>query len=216
MIYTETINITLLWSIQVSIADNCDCDISLNLLAVAAQDYDAYNNGLDEDIFLKTSNGGVFKGRVWPGVTAFPDWFHENTQDYWNNEFTTFFNADTGVDIDALWIDMNEPSNFCDFPCDNPEAQEDDAAQIEFGAKGSNVSKRISRGAVAPRLDNPQVQPRSLALRQADGSKKGLPGRNLIDPSYKIKNEFGILSNRTANTDLIHQGGWAEYDTHNL
>ncbi|CAO2651810.1 Nn.00g000930.m01.CDS01 [Neocucurbitaria sp. VM-36] len=184
--------------------------------AVAAQDYDAYNNGLDQDIFLKTSNGSVFKGRVWPGVTAFPDWFHENTQDYWDNEFTTFFNADTGVDIDALWIDMNEPSNFCDFPCDNPEAQEDDAAQIEFGAQGPNVAKRIARRAVAPRVDSSQVQPRSLAARQADGTKKGLPGRDLLDPSYKIKNEFGILSNRTANTDLIHQGGWAEYDTHNL
>jgi alpha-glucosidase len=24
------------------------------------------------------------------------------------------------------------------------------------------------------------------------------------------------LSNKTADTDLIHQGGWAEYDTHNL
>jgi alpha-glucosidase len=39
-----------------------------------------------------------------PGVTAFPDWFATGTQEYWNSEFTTFFNADTGVDIDALWI----------------------------------------------------------------------------------------------------------------
>jgi alpha-glucosidase len=32
-------------------------------------------------------------------------------QKYWDDEFASFFNADTGVDIDALWIDMNEPSN---------------------------------------------------------------------------------------------------------
>lgn len=86
---------------------------------------------------------------VWPGVTVYPDWFSENVTAYWNNEFSLFFNQDSGVDIDALWIDMNEPSNFCrksnttsgwlsrlpedshyppqnilltasDFPCDNP------------------------------------------------------------------------------------------------
>lgn len=91
--------------------------------AVAYQDYDAFNNGKDDDIFMKTDNGSIYKGVVWPGVTAFPDWFHPNTQDYWNGEFSSFFSADSGVDIDALWIDMNDPSNFCNYPCSNPEEQ---------------------------------------------------------------------------------------------
>ncbi|KAF1962356.1 alpha/beta-glucosidase agdC [Byssothecium circinans] len=149
--------------------------------AVAYQDYDAFNKGVDADIFLKLNNGSIYKGRVWPGVTAFPDWFHENTQGYWNDQFASFFSADTGVDIDALWIDMNEPSNFCEWPCDHPESQEK----------------------------------RGLARREI-GSKKGLPGRNLTFPKYSIDNEFGILSQKTARTDLIHQGGWTEYDAHNL
>ena len=51
---------------------------------------------------LKKADGSLYKGRVWPGVTAFPDWFHENTQNYWDREFETFFDPDTGVDIDAL------------------------------------------------------------------------------------------------------------------
>ncbi|THC95691.1 hypothetical protein EYZ11_004813 [Aspergillus tanneri] len=29
------------------------------------------------------------------------------------------FNADSGVDIDALWIDLNEASNFCPYPCND-------------------------------------------------------------------------------------------------
>ncbi|KAF4630906.1 hypothetical protein G7Y89_g7227 [Cudoniella acicularis] len=52
-------------------------------------------------------------------VTAFPDWFHPDTHDFWVDEFAQFFDADTGVDIDALWIDMNEAANFNSFE-DNP------------------------------------------------------------------------------------------------
>ena len=89
--------------------------------AVAYQNYDAFNNGVNDDAFLKVANGSVYKGVVWPGVTAFPDWFAPGTQGYWNGEFDSFFNPTTGVDIDALWIDMNEASNFCTYPCSDPE-----------------------------------------------------------------------------------------------
>lgn len=44
----------------------------------------------------------------------------------------------------------------------------------------------------------------------------GLPGRNLINPPYRIQNAAGGLSNLTISTDLIHSNGLAEYDTHNL
>jgi len=50
--------------------------------------------------------GTDWQGVVWPGVTVFPDWFSANVTAFWNNEFTLFFNPETGVDIDALWIDM--------------------------------------------------------------------------------------------------------------
>lgn len=90
--------------------------------AVAYYNFSAFNNGVEANAFLKRSNGSIYQGVVWPGkqivencnlihgtdksvgVTAFPDWFASGTQGYWDNEFTSFFNADTGVDIDALWI----------------------------------------------------------------------------------------------------------------
>lgn len=77
--------------------------------AVAYQDFPAaFNRGVDENIFLLRANGSVWKGVVWPGVTAFPDWFSANITKFWNNEFAEFFSAANGVDIDGLWIDMNE------------------------------------------------------------------------------------------------------------
>ncbi|QIW98810.1 hypothetical protein AMS68_004328 [Peltaster fructicola] len=91
--------------------------------AVAYQDYPPFNDGVSQNAFLKVANGSVYKGVVWPGVTAFPDWFAPGTQSYWNYQFQDFFNPDSGVDIDALWIDMNEASNFCDYPCSDPEGQ---------------------------------------------------------------------------------------------
>lgn len=44
----------------------------------------------------------------------------------------------------------------------------------------------------------------------------GLPGREFIDPPYKIRNAAGGLSNKTLDTDLVHDNGLVEYDTHNL
>jgi alpha-glucosidase len=71
--------------------------------AVAYLNNSAYDNGKALDVFLKYPNGTIFNGVVWPGITVFPDWFHPNTQSYWNQEFITFFDANSGVDIDALW-----------------------------------------------------------------------------------------------------------------
>lgn len=64
------------------------------------QDYAAFDQGIES--FMKTQNGSLYNGIVWPGVTVYPDWFKPSTQDYWDNQFSSFFDADTGVDIDAL------------------------------------------------------------------------------------------------------------------
>lgn len=149
---------------------------------------------------------------VWPGPAVYPDWFHGPTQEFWNKEFELFFNPSSGLDIDALWIDMNEPSNFCLWPCDDP---------IGF----TRDSGWIAAPPPPPREHRPSIpgfpsdfQPDSISAlhKKAHGSKKGLPGRDLVSPKYKIKNAAGSLSNHTASTNVIHSNGIAEYDTHNL
>jgi alpha-glucosidase len=90
--------------------------------AVAYADYPPYLRGEETNSFLTYANGSVWRGVVWPGQTVFPDWFAENTTEYWTNEFADFFSPESGVDIDGVWIDMNEPSNMeCPFPCEHPD-----------------------------------------------------------------------------------------------
>lgn len=52
--------------------------------------------------------------QVWPGLVHYPDWLHPNVSHWWTHEI---MNSRQMVPVDGLWIDMNEPSNFCDGLC---------------------------------------------------------------------------------------------------
>lgn len=178
--------------------------------AVAYQDYAAFNNGKNMSVYLHNEDGSIYQGVVWAGVSAFPDWFHPDTQDWWNNEFATFFSTDTGIDIDALWIDMNEPSNFCNYPCNN-------ASGFAIDNNYPPMPPAVRAG---PAISLPgwpsNFQPPNTKRQSMTGQKKGLPNRSLITPPYTIANAAGSLSNKTANTNLIQSTGLTQYDTHNM
>ena len=155
---------------------------------------------------------------MWPGVTVWPDWFNPESAAYWNNQFKIFFDPNTGVDIDGLWIDMNEPSNFaCDYPCSNPAQQ---AASKSFPPTPPPTRAPTESIPGFPPAFQPSPTATSLSKRQK-GAMKGLPGRNLLIPPYSIGNFEGYgpaggLSNHTVNVDVVHQNGLVMYDTHNL
>lgn len=149
---------------------------------------------------------------MWPGVTVYPDWFHPAIQDYWNGEFNKFFDPETGIDIDGLWIDMNEAANMCTFPCTDPERY-----SIENDLPPAPPAVRPSNPRPLPGFpdDFQPVSSKRLSKR-AHGDKLGLPGRNLLSPPYSIQNAAGALSQNTIQTNIGHAGGYVEYDTHNL
>lgn len=186
--------------------------------AVAYQDYPPLHEGLQDDIFLKRSNGSVWLGVVWPGVTVFPDWFSKNIAKYWNGMFDSFFNRDTGVDIDALWIDMNEPSNFpCNFPCDDPyEAAKGfppppppvrapprklPGFPCDFQPPGTDCKRSTSefdmRSTSEPQGRSLYLESRAMDTTaveaRAKGDQKGLPGRDLLYPKYAIHNKAAYM-----------------------
>ncbi|KAM7452410.1 hypothetical protein ABFA07_000090 [Porites harrisoni] len=73
--------------------------------------YPPYDVGLEMGVFINSSTGETFIGRVWPGLTAFPDFTDPGTQAYWEQMLSKFREL---VEFDGLWIDMNEPSNELD------------------------------------------------------------------------------------------------------
>ncbi|WAQ96934.1 LYAG-like protein [Mya arenaria] len=72
--------------------------------------YIPYDDGLKRNVFIKTPDGSQpIIGKVWPGTTAYPDFYHPNASDYWYTHAKAYHDI---VPFDGIWIDMNEPSNF--------------------------------------------------------------------------------------------------------
>jgi len=76
--------------------------------------YEAYMDGMQEDIFIKDPEGKVAVGQVWATDAAFPDFFNPKTSAWWSKWLTNFHNE---VEFDGVWEDMNEASNFCAGVC---------------------------------------------------------------------------------------------------
>uniref|UniRef100_A0A671M8Y4 Lysosomal alpha-glucosidase-like n=1 Tax=Sinocyclocheilus anshuiensis TaxID=1608454 RepID=A0A671M8Y4_9TELE len=73
--------------------------------------YWPFDEGKKRGIFINDSNGDILTGKVWPGLTAFPDFSNPDTHEWWYQNLKSFHEK---VPFDGVWIDMNEPSNFFD------------------------------------------------------------------------------------------------------
>jgi alpha-glucosidase len=76
--------------------------------------YPTYTRGNASDVFLKNPDGSQYIGSVWPGYTAFPDWYASNTLNWWIDEMSQWH---SNIAFDGIWIDMNEVSSFCVGSC---------------------------------------------------------------------------------------------------
>ncbi|KIM29882.1 glycoside hydrolase family 31 protein [Serendipita vermifera MAFF 305830] len=157
----------------------------------------AYDRGKALDVWIKNPNGTDHLGIVWPGVVVWPDWFNSKTAAYWANEFKLFFNPQTGIDIDGVWIDMNEPASFCTYPCADPYAEA--------------VSQNMPPNRTTPPPSATSQLPIPLAL-----AKRANNYSDVLNPPYAIGNVNAHLSDKTAFTNVVHANGMIEYDVHNI
>ncbi|KAH8830750.1 glycoside hydrolase family 31 protein [Flagelloscypha sp. PMI_526] len=173
--------------------------------------YDPYTKGHEQDIFLKGPDGQETLSLVWPGVTVYPDWFNPATQDYWNNQFSTFYSAETGLDLLTLLFStgpVQEPANFCDLPCTDPAAQ----------AKSQNLPPPRTNPPPDPNAPIFQNSTSSVNPRGFKINGRADPDQNILNPPYRINNAAptGNLSSKTAWVDAVYKNGVNLYDGHNL
>lgn len=70
--------------------------------------YEMYEEGVENNYFVKTPEGEIYENIVWPGVTSYPDFGSKFVREWWANK--TKFLVDIGVR--GIWNDMNEPASF--------------------------------------------------------------------------------------------------------
>lgn len=75
--------------------------------------YSTYVRGDKLDIFMRNETRQRYVAQVWPGATNLPDFLHPKAQEFWSTEVAEFHKV---IPFDGLWLDMNEPANFCGGP----------------------------------------------------------------------------------------------------
>ncbi|KAH8894653.1 glycoside hydrolase, family 31 [Thozetella sp. PMI_491] len=163
--------------------------------------YGPYSRGTASSVFLKAAGGSDYRGKQWAGEVVWPDWFAANTQSWWTNEIQSFFDPTNGLNIDGLWNDMNEASNFCgDINC-NPSAKRSPSSSTQDLVRSVRFRAEIAARATCDFQGQQQ---------------KGLPSRDLFNPRYRIQNHLGDISASTIYTNITNADCSVQYDTHNL
>jgi alpha-glucosidase len=69
-------------------------------------DYSLFQEGMELDYFVRTREGQLFHGYVWPDKAVFPDFMRAEVRQWWGDWQKTL--TETGVA--GIWNDMNEPA----------------------------------------------------------------------------------------------------------
>jgi alpha-glucosidase len=181
---------------------------------ISTDEHPTLARGRELGAFLKAEDGSDYRGVQWAGEVVWPDYMSPEADEWWTQEISTFFDPDTGLDSDGIWIDMNEASNFCpDVTCD-PKKHADDT---NTPPDPSNPPRDNTGRPIPGFPDSFQPPQQKLRTRQTeDGDKKGLPDRDLLNPSYEISNALGNISDSTLWTNITNHDGTRQYDTHNM
>ncbi|KAL5484357.1 hypothetical protein EMCRGX_G020837 [Ephydatia muelleri] len=173
--------------------------------------YEPYDDGLKQGIYIKDKNGKIYVGRVWPGLSVYPDFLNPATFPYWQKQIAKF--RTKLVDFDGLWLDMNEPSNFTNRICIDGIDDGDHPDSIH------NPHEHVQDSSENCPITNP---PKGLP-QDGDMLRESTPDPNHTEftpdnPPYAINNAGckAALSTKAVVMTAVHHGGILEYNCKNL
>ena len=70
--------------------------------------YSVFRSGMETRAFVRNPDGSIYRGAVWPGICAFPDFTSAAARSWWGDQFSGLVAAG----VRGFWNDMNEPSVF--------------------------------------------------------------------------------------------------------
>jgi alpha-glucosidase len=70
--------------------------------------YEAYEDGLKNNCFVKYPDNTPYTGEVWPGWCHFPDFTDAKVREWWGKKFSSL----TSAGVEGFWNDMNEPASW--------------------------------------------------------------------------------------------------------
>ncbi len=90
-------------------------------------DYKVFEQGLEQDYFIRDGDGQLLHGYVWPGRSVFPDFLRPGVRQWWGDLHQDLVE----LGVAGIWNDMNEPAvhsrpmvdggGLMDFPWDTPQ-----------------------------------------------------------------------------------------------
>ncbi|KAG7165583.1 Lysosomal alpha-glucosidase-like 2 [Homarus americanus] len=143
-------------------------------IAVDMENYGPASRGKEADAFIKWQRpeyvpkdqprdaGEYLVGSMWGNQPAlYPDFLRPATQSWWVNEFKTFHQS---VPFDAVWLDMNEPTNYNvstqrSLKCPTSSSLDYPPYPTLSTRVGNSTSKSISTGSIC------------MSTNQTDGKK---------------------------------------------
>ncbi|MBW4679804.1 MAG: glycoside hydrolase family 31 protein [Microcoleus vaginatus WJT46-NPBG5] len=97
-------------------------------------DYPVFDEGVENDCFVRKADGQLFHGYVWPDKAVFPDFARPDVRKWWGDWHKSL----TDIGIAGIWNDMNEPAlddrpfgdpgNKIWFPQDAPQGPDEERA----------------------------------------------------------------------------------------
>eukprot|EP00877_Chromochloris_zofingiensis_P010438 jgi/Chrzof1/5648/Cz16g10050.t1 len=160
----------------------------------------AYDEGLEDSVFIRNVQGDLYLGQVWPGPSHWPDFLNPNTSSWWQVQSQNMYDQ---AAYSGMWIDMNEPASFCTGSiCTLPVHNDTQLFLATFFPENDNLTEFFW----------PMV---TCQLNCTMGTD------NYSQPPYTIHNFFdgqynASLDSKTVAANAVHYNGVPEYNAHNI